>query len=74
MLVYSAEFNSVLTARLWPRSLLGPPETEADFRAKAARARIEEQHKEERVVTRFEREDGTTQELEPAVPHGPARD
>ncbi|MDX6641163.1 MAG: rane protein, partial [Solirubrobacteraceae bacterium] len=36
VLVYSAEFNSVLTARLWPRSLLGPPQTEADLRAKAA--------------------------------------
>ena len=36
VLVYSAEFNSVLTAKLWPRSLLGPPETEADFRAQAA--------------------------------------
>jgi membrane protein len=32
VLVYSAEFNSVLTARLWPRSLLGPPQTEADLR------------------------------------------
>lgn len=75
VLVYSAEFNSVLTARLWPRSLFGPPETEADLRAKAARARIEEQHREERVVTRFLHEDGTTEELEPAVPHGPpARD
>jgi YihY family inner membrane protein len=73
VLVYSAEFNSVLTARLWPRSLLGPPETEADFRAMAARARIEEQHEEERVITRFTREDGTTQDLEPAVPHGPAQ-
>jgi membrane protein len=72
VLVYSAEFNSVLTARLWPRSLLGPPETEADFRAKAARARIEEQHDQERVVTRFEEPDGTTREVEPPVPHGPA--
>jgi YihY family inner membrane protein len=36
VLVYSAEFNSVLTARLWPRSLLGPPATEADLRAQAA--------------------------------------
>jgi uncharacterized BrkB/YihY/UPF0761 family membrane protein len=71
VLVYSAEFNSVLTARLWPRSLLGPPETDADFRAKAAVARIEEQVDEERVVTRFGREE---RELSPPVPHGPADD
>lgn len=39
VLVYSAEFNSVLTARLWPRSLFGDPQTEADFRATAAEDR-----------------------------------
>ncbi|MFL5844004.1 MAG: YihY/virulence factor BrkB family protein [Solirubrobacteraceae bacterium] len=71
VLVYSAEFNSVLTARLWPRSLIGEPQTEADFRAKAAVARVEEQTGEERIVTRFEMADGETHELAPAVPHRP---
>jgi YihY family inner membrane protein len=70
VLVYSAELNSVLTARLWPRSLLGPPDTEADLRAKAAVARIEEQVNEERVTTRFDLPDGS-HELQPAVPHAP---
>ena len=70
MLVYSAELNSVLTARLWPRSLLGPPETEADLRAKAAVARIEEQVNEERITARFDLEGGP-RELSPTVPHAP---
>jgi YihY family inner membrane protein len=73
VLVYSAEFNSVLTARLWPRSLLGEPQTEADFRAKAAVARVEEQASEERIVARFEHQDGT-RELSPPVPLGPANE
>jgi membrane protein len=71
VLVYSAEINTVLTARLYPRSLFGEPDTEADFRAKAAVARIEEQLSDERVVTRFER-NGKTREHVPHVPHGPA--
>ncbi|MCW2992008.1 MAG: YihY/virulence factor BrkB family protein [Solirubrobacterales bacterium] len=73
VLVYSAEFNSVLTARLWPRSLFGEPQTEADFRAKAAVARIEEQTGDERIVARFG-SDGETRELSPTVPHGPVDD
>lgn len=73
VLVYSAEFNSVLTARLWPRSLLGEPDTEADFRAKAAVARVEEQVDEERITARFA-VDGGARELSPAVPHGPQGD
>ena len=73
VLVYSAEFNSVLTARLYPRSLLGPPTTEADLRAKASVARIEEQLPDQRVVTRFGA-GGETTELSPPVPHGPGGD
>lgn len=74
VLVYSAELNSVLTARLWPRSLYGEPQTEADFRAKAAVARIEEQTSDERIVARFETTDGGARELAPAVPHRPTDD
>jgi YihY family inner membrane protein len=70
VLVYSAELNSVLTARLWPRSLVGEPDTEADFRALAAVARIEEQVDRERVSATFEVADGS-RELSPTVPHGP---
>jgi len=71
VLVYCAEFNSVLTAGLYPRALFGEPQTEADFRAKAAVARIEEQVDSERIVARFEK-DGRTQQHEPPVPHRPA--
>jgi membrane protein len=74
VLVYSAEFNSVLTARLWPRSLFGEPQTEPDFRAKAAVARVEEQTSDERIVARFEDAEGGPRELAPAVPHGPVDD
>jgi len=70
VLVYSAEINTVLTASLYPRSLFGEPQTEADFRAKAAVARIEEQVQGERVVARFDR-DGSTHEMAPPVPHKP---
>jgi uncharacterized BrkB/YihY/UPF0761 family membrane protein len=71
VLVYSAEINTVLTARLYPRSLVGEPQTEADFRAKAAVARIEEQVPQERVVARFETA-GEIRDIVPPVPHGPA--
>jgi len=70
VVVYSAEFNSVLTARLWPRALLGEPQTEADFRAKAAVARVEEQVDDERITASFQ-VDGAERELSPTVPHGP---
>ena len=69
VLVYSAEFNSVLTAHLYPRSLFGDPSTEADFRAKAALARIDELTEGERVVARLLR-DGETREVEAPVPLG----
>jgi YihY family inner membrane protein len=75
VLVYSAEINSVLTARLYPRALLGEPQTEADFRVKAAVARIEEQTDSERVSARFhadDPDDRPDRELQPPVPHAPA--
>ena len=70
VVVYSAEVNSVITARLWPRALFGDPRTEADFRANAAIARIEESSDDERIVARFHR-GGESREVAPAVPHGP---
>jgi YihY family inner membrane protein len=70
IVVYAAEINSVLTARLYPRSLFGEPKTEADFRAKAAVARIEEQVDDERISTRFARADGEDRVVRPEVPHG----
>jgi uncharacterized BrkB/YihY/UPF0761 family membrane protein len=54
--LYSAEINVVLARKLWPRSLMGPPEEPADERALAALAKVEERHDQEKVDVRFERQ------------------
>lgn len=54
IVVYSAEVNTVLTRRLWPRSLLGPP-TPADHETLRTLAEIEERQDEESVDVSFER-------------------
>lgn len=62
--MYAAELNVVLRQRLWPRSLVQPPFTEADERALKRLAKIEERHEEERVeatVVETTRESGTTE-------------
>lgn len=52
----AAEVNVVRTRRLWPRSLVTPPLTEADRRALARLVRQEERRPEQRVEVSFERE------------------
>jgi inner membrane protein YhjD len=52
--LYAAEINVVVTRRLWPRSLFGPPEAPADKRALTALAKVEERHEEEQVDVSFE--------------------
>ena len=52
--MYSAEINTVVVRRLWPRSLLGPPDAPADRETLAALAKIEERHEHESVEVRFE--------------------
>jgi len=52
VVVYAAEINVVLTRRLWPRSLLEPPEP-ADRKARAALARMEERDDRETVHVTF---------------------
>ncbi len=42
LLIYTAEINVVVTRRLWPRSLLGPPVAPADKRTLRALAKVEE--------------------------------
>ena len=54
MTLYAAEVNVVLVRRLWPRSLLGPPDVPADQETLAALAKVEERHDEEQVEVRFE--------------------
>ena len=51
--IYGAELNSVLSRRLYPRSLLGPPDTEADQSALRALAEVEERSDEQQVDVEF---------------------
>ena len=48
-----AQLNVVLAHRLWPRSLIGGPDTRADHRAYQAYAEERTYHPEERVETSF---------------------
>ena len=52
--LYAAEINTVVVRRLWPRSLLGPPESRADQETLRALAKIEERDQREQVEVRFE--------------------
>jgi membrane protein len=84
--LYSAEINVVLTRRLWPRSLLGPPEEPADQETLIALAKVEERHDTEQVEVSFDEQEPARfegqeperfEEREPAspgnVPPGPIR-
>jgi membrane protein len=51
--LYSAELNVVLRHRLWPRSLMGPPESDADQRTLRAIAKVEERSDEQQVDVEF---------------------
>jgi membrane protein len=53
IVVYSAELNSVVSRKLWPRGLFDPP-TGADQKALAALARIEERSDQQRVAVTFD--------------------
>ncbi len=53
MTLYAAEINVVVTRRLWPRSLLGPPESPADKETLTALAKVEERHDEEQIDVEF---------------------
>lgn len=52
IVVYAAEINVVLTRRLWPRSIMDPPEP-ADRRARATLAKMEERDRRETVEVAF---------------------
>src|SRR5947209_3226527 len=51
--LYAAEINVVVARRLYPRSLLGPPEEPADQEALRALAKVEERHEREQVDVHF---------------------
>jgi uncharacterized BrkB/YihY/UPF0761 family membrane protein len=52
--LYSAEINTVLHLRLWPRGVVQPPLTEADQRSVARQATQNRRRPDQRVVTSFE--------------------
>ena len=51
--LYAAEVNVVVTRKLWPRSLLGPPQVPADEQTLTALAKVEERHDTEEVEVVF---------------------
>jgi membrane protein len=52
--LYAAEINTVVTRRLWPRSLFGPPEWPADQETLTGLAKVEERHEVEQVEVSFD--------------------
>jgi YihY family inner membrane protein len=56
VVVYSAELNTVLARRLWPRGLFDPP-TDADRRVLAALVKEQERSPDQRVEVEFEADD-----------------
>jgi YihY family inner membrane protein len=55
--VYAAELNVVLARRLWPRSIVQPPLTEADERVLAAQAMQNQRRPEQTVSVTFARDE-----------------
>lgn len=53
IVVYAAELNTVLSRRLWPRSLFGDP-VPADDRARTALAKVEEREDRQRIEVTFD--------------------
>jgi membrane protein len=53
--LYAAEINTVITRKLWPRSLFGPPDIPADQDTLRAIAKVEERHEDERIEVDFKR-------------------
>ncbi len=51
--LYAAEVNVVVTRKLWPRSLMGPPQSAADLQTLTALAKVEERHEHEQVDVEF---------------------
>jgi membrane protein len=52
--LYAAEINVVVTRKLWPRSLFGPPDEPADEKTLTALAKVEERDESEQVDVNFQ--------------------
>ena len=53
MTIFSAEINTVMARRLWPRSFFGPPLAEADQAALTALAKVEERSETQKIDVEF---------------------
>jgi membrane protein len=62
--LYAAEINVVLARRLYPRSLLGPPDAPADEKTLTALAKVEERSDVEQVDVSFDHENGAPADSE----------
>ncbi|HEY2428192.1 MAG TPA: YihY/virulence factor BrkB family protein [Acidimicrobiales bacterium] len=58
LVLYAVEINAVRAKRMWPRSLIQPPLTDADRRSLADRAVEEERRPEQRVAVSWSGHDG----------------
>jgi membrane protein len=54
VMLYAAEINVVVTRRLWPRGLFGPPESPADKRTLRALAKVEERSEGQHIDVEFD--------------------
>jgi len=54
MTIYAAELNVVLERKLYPRSLIGPPDEPADQAALTALAEAEERNEIEHIAVSFD--------------------
>jgi YihY family inner membrane protein len=70
--VYAAEINAVLARRLWPRSIIQPPLTEADRSSLALQA-LQNQRREEQDVTVSFHDRQHGEPADPQTPQTPAQ-
>jgi uncharacterized BrkB/YihY/UPF0761 family membrane protein len=66
--MYAAEVNVVLERKLWPRSLMGPPDEPADRAALAALAKVEERSDEEHIEVEFKTDGSESPVRDPSSP------
>ncbi len=69
--VYAAEINVVLARRLWPRSIVQPPLTDADRHSLASQALQNQRRNEQHVEVKFTGADADSDQAGPVPPKPP---